>query len=69
MGKSGSDKRQLKSIFEESLKEISSEGTDEFRRSVSDMLKEKRTDGEKKNGDASKNDSRPADLGAPEAQD
>lgn len=40
MSNSGSDKKQLKNIFEESLKEISSEGTDEFRRSVTDVLEE-----------------------------
>lgn len=49
MSDPSSDKKQLRSIFEESLKEISSEGTDEFRRSVTEVLEERRhTSGEKK---------------------
>jgi len=40
MANSESDKKQLKSIFEESLKEISSDGTDPFRRAVSEILEE-----------------------------
>lgn len=41
MSDPSSDKKQLKNIFEESLKEISSEGTDEFRRSVTEVLEDK----------------------------
>lgn len=42
MSDPSTDKKQLRSIFEESLKEISSEGTDEFRKSVTEVLEEKR---------------------------
>lgn len=41
MAKPKSDKKQLRSIFEESLKEISSDGTDPFRRAVAEVLEGK----------------------------
>ncbi len=56
MSNSDLDKKQLKSIFEESLKEISSEGTDEFRRAVTEVLDEKKPGNEVKPGEEVKKD-------------
>lgn len=69
MGKSGSDKKQLKSIFEESLKEISSEGKDEFRRSVSEILEEKKPESETKKDEPVKKNTKLGDLNTPNIQD
>jgi hypothetical protein len=69
MGNSGSDKKHLKSIFEESLKEISSEGTDEFRRSVTEILDDKQPGDEEKIKETVKKENRPGGLNAPNIQD
>ena len=65
MGNSGSDKKQLKSIFEESLKEISSEGTDEFRRAVSDILKDKQPGSGTKRDKPVKKENKPRGVNTP----
>jgi len=65
MGNSDTDKKQLKSIFEESLKEISSEGTDEFRRAVSEILKDKQPISEAKKGEPIKKENKPGGVNTP----
>ena len=65
MSNSGSDKKQLKSIFEESLKEISSEGTDEFRRSVTEVLDENKPGAEAKKDEPVKKETKPGDRNTP----
>ncbi len=62
MSNSESDKKQLKNIFEESLKEISSEGTDEFRRAVTEVLDEKKPAGEVKKDEPVKKEQKPGGL-------
>ena len=65
MSNSDSDKKQLKSIFEESLKEISSEGTDEFRRSVTEVLEENKPESETKKDEPLKKENKPGGLNTP----
>lgn len=65
MSNSDSDKKQLKSIFEESLKEISSEGTDEFRRSVTEVLEETKPTSEIEKNEAIKKENKPGGLNTP----
>ena len=65
MSNSDSDKKQLKSIFEESLKEISSEGTDEFRRSVTEVLEETKPVSEMEKNEAVKKEKKPGSLNTP----
>lgn len=65
MSDQSSDKKQLRTIFEESLKEISSEGTDEFRRSVTEVLEDKRQSSGAKKDEPAKEKSK-SDLNTPE---
>lgn len=66
MSDPGSDKKQLRNIFEESLKEISSEGTDEFRRSVTDVLDDKRKAQDQKKDEPEKKEKKSGGLNTPE---
>ena len=69
MGSSGSDKKRLRTIFEESLKEISSEGKDEFRRSVSEILEDKKPKKEEKKDESSDEAPEKSDLNEAKLQD
>lgn len=64
-----SDKKQLKSIFEESLKEISLDGTDPFRRAVREILEETGDGKDAKRDKPARGESKHRDLNMPKIQD
>ena len=69
MANSESDKKQLKSIFEESLREISLDGTDPFRRAVWEILEETEPSKDAKRDKPAKEESKRRDLNLPKIQD
>ena len=69
MDKKVSDKKSLKSIFEESLKEISTEGMDQFRRSVYEIFDGRKLQADDNDEKQVKKQANPAEQNNPELED